>query len=63
MDTVIIDLSNGITKQDCNSIVDELTYRNYRWNRLQNPDITPEQWSTILNNVEVMELRFQSEVK
>jgi hypothetical protein len=53
-----------ITKDtNIHGIIDELTYRCYRYNRQRTPDITPNQWSTTLPNVEAMEKRFQSEVK
>ncbi len=43
--------------------IDELTYQCYVYNRLRSPDIKPEQWAGIFNNVEALEKRFQTEVK
>ena len=40
---------------------DELTYRNYKYNRLNAPDTTPQQWASIYGSerVQMMERRFQ----
>ena len=44
------------------SMVDELTYASYRFNRRNSPDVSPERWARIYSNVEGMEERFQAEV-
>lgn len=41
-----------------NSIIDELTFRNYAHNRMLSPHISPEQWALIYANVPEMEERF-----
>lgn len=60
--TIEIDLSNGITREQCDTLVDELTYRNYRWNRKQSPQIPVEWYKKVLPNVEAMEKRYQWEL-
>ena len=44
-------------------VVDELTYRNYVFNRQNRPDIQPERWAAIYPDAENMEKRYQQEVK
>lgn len=40
---------------------DELIYRSYAFNREQFPNVAPERWSKIFQNVEQMEARFRAE--
>lgn len=43
-------------------LVDELTYRNYAWNRKRSPAVTPDQWATVYgSSTAEMERRFQRE--
>lgn len=43
--------------------IDELTYRNYRWNREQAPEILPASWKKIYGpNADAYEARYQAEV-
>ena len=45
------------------SIVDYLTYANYRHNRTISPHITPEQWAKCgYPNVTAMEAKYQAEI-
>ena len=45
------------------SIVDYLTYSNYRHNRNLSPHITPEQWAKCgYPNVTAMEAKYQTEI-
>lgn len=46
---------------DAAKVIDELTYRSYRANRLMEPAIQPERWATIYPNVAKLEQRFQAE--
>lgn len=55
-----IDLRNA-TFTDIGKIVDEAIYKCYKYNRDRSPDISPSQWSMVLNNVNIMELRYQGE--
>lgn len=48
-------------KKTPSEIVDELTYRNYAWNRTISSEITPEQWSNVYGDVAAMEARYQDE--
>ena len=44
------------------TLLDELTFSNYRHNRQRSPHITPEQWRrTIPEFTEAMEARYQQE--
>jgi hypothetical protein len=43
------------------AIIDELIYRNYRYNRLRSPDISPEKYRLVFANADAMEQRFQRE--
>lgn len=44
------------------NLIDELTYRCYRYNRLQSPDITPIRWQRIFGTATVqLEQRYQEE--
>ena len=46
------------------TLVDELTYANYRYNRQRSPDITPVQWRRVIPEfTDAMEARFQAEVE
>ena len=55
---------NQITTDEA-LILDELTYRNYRWNRLNNPKISSERWKRVFPSVMVdfMEARVIAETK
>lgn len=44
------------------AVVDELTYRNYRYNRQLRPDITPVDWARVYGETTTMEERYQEEV-
>lgn len=46
---------------DAAKVIDELTYRSCRANRLMEPAIQPERWATIYPNVAKLEQRFQAE--
>lgn len=44
------------------NIIDELTYRSYRWNRQLTPDVKAERWELIFGPQAIdMEARFQRE--
>lgn len=43
-------------------ITDELKYRNYAYNRMNHPEIKPEEWGEIIEGWEDMEARFQEEL-
>src|SRR5438477_4022727 len=43
------------------TLIDELTYRCYRFNRKTSPVITPQQWASIFTDTAAMEQRFQRE--
>jgi hypothetical protein len=43
-------------------IIDVLTYRSYRFNRLRSPDRTPEQWAKVYDDAAVLEMQFQAEL-
>jgi hypothetical protein len=43
------------------TLVDELTYCNYRFNRDRSPEITPAQWGKIFPNIDRLEQRYQAE--
>ena len=46
------------------TVLDELIYRNYAFNRKRSPDIAPERWMTMFGeNVTQMEMRFSKEEK
>jgi len=48
---------------DIHSVVDELAYRAYQWNRIRTPQYSPEQWKCVFGkDVDAMERRYQSEV-
>ncbi len=50
-------------KTDLHGIVDELTYRAYRWNRIRTTHITPEEWKAAFGkDADVMEERYQREI-
>ena len=55
---------NQITTDE-SLILDELTYRNYRWNRLNNPKISAQRWKRVFPSVMVdyMEARVIAETK
>jgi hypothetical protein len=42
-------------------IVDDFTYASYKYNRLNRPDISPEQWATIFRDGATLEKWFQKE--
>lgn len=45
------------------SVLDELTYRCYRYNRLRSPDITPTLWQRVFGTATTqLEQRYQTEV-
>lgn len=46
---------------DAAKVIDELTYRSYRANRLMDPTIQPERWAKAYPNVAKLEQRFQAE--
>jgi len=46
---------------EINDVIDELTYRSYRFNRDSSPDVTPEKWGLVFGNVPEMEARYQRE--
>ena len=46
---------------DTESLVDELTFKAYSFNRILAPEISPERWSKIFNDAYLLEDRFQSE--
>lgn len=42
--------------------VDELTYINYKFNRIEYPEVSPQRWANVYGkNSESMEERFQKE--
>lgn len=52
------------TKQSPASIVDELTYSNYAFNRRRSPQITPERWARVFGaQSAALEARFQAEIR
>lgn len=44
-------------------VVDYLTYKSYEFNRLNNPDITPDRWLAIYPNGSVYEKLFNQNHK
>lgn len=56
----MIDTTKG--KMTARSIVDELTYINYKANRGYSPRVTPQEWAKIYANVHAMEARYQTEL-
>lgn len=40
----------------------ELTYRSYRWQRMQFPQYSAERWKSIFPEAEAFELRYQQEI-
>jgi hypothetical protein len=44
-------------------LIDELTYRNYSYNRKRSPEIPAEKWRKVFSNADKMEKRFQAERK
>lgn len=45
------------------NLIDELTYRCYRYNRLRTPDITPTRWQLVFGTAtNQLEQRYQAEV-
>lgn len=46
---------------EAQELVDELTYRNYMYNRGLAPEITPEQWEDVYGETAAMEERYQKE--
>ena len=55
---------NEVTTDQSLSL-DELTYRNYKWNRLQNPKISAQRWKRVFPSIMVdyMEARVIAETK
>lgn len=47
---------------DAQQIIDELVFRSYKINRINRPDITPDQWNAVYDT-EKLEPRFQAEAK
>lgn len=43
-------------------VVDYLTYRNYFFNRVRSPEISPERWARIYPNAAELEARYQQEM-
>lgn len=50
-----------LNKENIKPLIDELVYSNYRYNRIINPQIKPERYKILLDNVEEMELRYTAE--
>ena len=46
---------------DSEKIMQELTYRNYKYNRDCRPDIKPESFALVFGDVADLEKRYQSE--
>ena len=44
------------------TLIDELIYSNYAYNRQRSPAITPEGWSTVFPTWQTLEARYQQEV-
>jgi len=42
-------------------LISDLTYMNYRFNRLRSPLTTPKQWSALFDKIEEKEARFLKE--
>lgn len=61
METINVNAAT-ITREETDSLIDELTYRNYYWNRKRRPDISADRWAAIYANAEAMEKRYQQEV-
>jgi hypothetical protein len=59
-DTLIIEPKNST---DINNAIEELAYRNYRYNRQRSPGIPAKDWGKIFGNAEVYEIRYQKELK
>ena len=62
METINVNAAT-ITREETDSLIDELTYRNYYWNRKRRPDISADRWEAIYANAEAMEERFNGDVK
>ena len=46
-----------------NSLIGDLTYANYRWNRIRTPGISPKRWVAIYGeHVYTMERKYQEEI-
>lgn len=59
-----IDKKIGNTMLDPEAVHDlgkSLSYQNYRYNRLHNPDIPVSAWGLIFDDVETLEARYISE--
>jgi hypothetical protein len=56
------EFSLGDMLADSQRLMDELTYSNYRYNRVLSPEITPERWERVYGpSAKEMEARFQKE--
>jgi hypothetical protein len=54
-----IELNDAV--DNCLAVIGTLTYLNYCHNRRLSPDITPEQFKLVYENVEEMEILYQKE--
>lgn len=43
------------------SLIEDIVYTSYKYNRDRSPDIKPEEWAAIFLNVAAMEKRYQEE--
>lgn len=61
--TIELDLSElpNTPSADIGRTIYGMVYRCYKYNRDRSPDITPEQWKVVFDNVDLMELRYQKE--
>lgn len=52
---------NGRFAMSADQVCDELTYRNYKYNRLNTPETEPQRWAAIYGSerVTIMERRYQ----
>ena len=52
------------TKITAGELIGELTYINYKYNRLRSPDISPERWKVVFGNaVDEIETRLTNEME
>jgi hypothetical protein len=61
--TAKINITEQTTTQEIKGFIDELTYSCYKYNRERSPDITPERWGCVFSNINLLELRYQYEIK
>lgn len=59
--TTTLNITKDTTSEEVDGFMDELTYQCYHFNRDISPDTTPEQWSKIFANVDLLEQRYQKE--